>query len=161
MFSDVIKAHGDDLYRFLYGMVCNREDALDLLQETYEAACRHQARWPNQDGWRPWLFTIARNKAVSVLRRRALLRWVPLLASDSPAMSTGDPTSDTIERLTLEQGMRTLSLSERAALVLRLQGFSYEEIAAICGVSPVAVRSRVHRGRENLHRALEGKTKGR
>lgn len=123
----------------LYGMLGNREDAQDLRQETYEAACRYKSRWPDADGWRPWLFTIARNKAVSLRRRRALLRWVPLLASDSPAHSRDDQMSDTIGRLTLEAAMKILRPPEREAIVLRLQGFSYEEIGSICGASAVTV----------------------
>lgn len=156
LFDQVAKAHGDDLYRFLYSMVRHREDAQDLLQETFESAYRHRNRWPDVHGWRPWLFVIARNKAISLLRRKALLRWVPLLRSRLPEVVTSDPAREAIERLTLESMFAVLSPPERETYVLRLQGFTYEEIAAICQVTPAAVRTRIHRARTKLRLLVTG-----
>src|SRR5216110_275854 len=80
-FQRFIDEHADDIHRFLVALV-GRNDADDAFQETFIAALRAWPRLTTTDNLRGWAFTIARNKATDVHRRRARRPTVPIDATD-------------------------------------------------------------------------------
>ena len=140
------------LRRFLVGMVGDLALADDLLQETFLEACRAPGRIAAAEDPQAWLFGIARNRAISALRRRRRLaaatgrlavrrRWEPNELPEA-ARSALDLVAD-------------LSPQDRALVLLRyVHGFDSSELASITGSSPAAIRKRLERSRARLAERL-------
>jgi RNA polymerase sigma-70 factor (ECF subfamily) len=136
------------LGRFLAQMVRDRSLAEDLLQDTFHDAFRARSQLAAAPSPEAWLFAIARNRALSALRRRR--RSVAALAR-LPRLR-GRPEPDAQEIVALRDLLeRHLDAEERALLLLRyLHGFDAAELAVIVGVGPEAVRQRLSRSRRKL-----------
>ncbi|MDA8217862.1 MAG: sigma-70 family RNA polymerase sigma factor [Dehalococcoidales bacterium] len=158
-FTQIVTEYEPRICRFLYGLVGDRELARDLAQETFLSAYRGLQRGGGQLQFNAWLYTIARNQAVSALRRRRLVSWLPLpKRGEDREEETGlgqapDPADVAVDRLVLREALARLDVTSRALLVLAAEGFSYAEIGQMLGLSLPAVRLRLFRARERL-RAL-------
>ena len=127
------------LFRYLHGLVGSHEQAQDLLQETFLRAYRALASLDDPALLRGWLYRIAHNQAVSVLRRRRLISWLPLHLSQPLAA----PERGSIEALHVADALARVPVHQRAPLLLHLVGgFSYTEIAAMLGFSSLSAFSR-------------------
>src|SRR5579883_1467697 len=82
-FTRLVLDHQRRIHRFIYGMVGTEQLAEDLTQEVFLLAYRALGRLPEDANESAWLFTIARNRTLQDLRRRKILRWVPLAKPDS------------------------------------------------------------------------------
>jgi RNA polymerase sigma-70 factor (ECF subfamily) len=100
------------------------------------------------------MFTIVRHKAIDLLRRRRTRQRHeegPQGGSEEPAAPTADPTVP----LRAAEALRGLAPEYRDALLLtKLEGRSLEEAARQAGVSVTAMKSRVHRGIQQVRRLL-------
>ena len=145
-FEQLIGQYQAPLFRYLRGFVGDVEQARDLLQETFLRAYQSIGRLDDPGLLRSWLYRIAHNQACSALRRRRIVRWLPLLAAqraDSPA-----PDRSAIEAARVEEALERLPVHQRAPLLLHLVGgFSYAEVAAMLQVTEGTVRMRISRGR--------------
>lgn len=132
------------LFRYLRGLVADAELAEDLLQETFLRAFRAIGGLSDPATLRGWLYRIAHNQAISALRRRRLVSWLPLslwlhLRAPEPAM---------LEAARVEQALAQLPTQLRAPLLLHLvAGFSYAEVAELLRLTEPAVRMRISRAR--------------
>src|SRR5438270_12372005 len=77
-FTRLVLDYQRRIHRFIFGMVGSEHLAEDLTQEVFLLAYRALNRLPEDANESAWLFTIARNRALQELRRRKILRWVPL-----------------------------------------------------------------------------------
>jgi RNA polymerase sigma-70 factor, ECF subfamily len=151
---DVLYAeYGTDLLAFLRRAIGEPGAAEDLLQETFARAVQVGSRFP-VDAARPWLFRVATNLAISHLRRRRLMSFLPFAIEHA----SGDATFD-VEGAQVRAALRSIPADQAVTLVLALhQGFNRREIALMQGVSEEAVKSRLARGRRNFaaaYRRLE------
>ncbi len=126
----------------------------DAVQETLLAVHKARHTYDPRRPFRPWLLSIARYKAIDLLRRGR--NPAAAAASDSTEESRGGHTSGGPEAaLEVARLLAALPESFREAIVLtRIQGHTVQEAAAAAGVSPAAMRSRVHRGMWKLRRLL-------
>ncbi len=152
----------DLVYNVARRAVPRREDAEDLVQETYLAAFRAWRDRRRPDRVEPWLATICLNLARSGYRARARrpkeVPWEepgqdePVL--DSAAVSGADPEAQALamcDRRMLHRALWRLSEEQRLAVALvDLSGFTTTEAARILGVPKGTVLSRLHRGRRAL-----------
>ncbi|MBS1878597.1 MAG: sigma-70 family RNA polymerase sigma factor [Actinobacteria bacterium] len=142
-FEDLFRSHSQRIGRFLAQIVASRQLADDLLQETFLAAWRDRARLDGLDDPEAWLFAIARNRALQALRRRrrggsALRRLAFQRTEVEP-----DPVEATAVRDFIA---RNLDAEDRILVVLRyVHGFDANELGAITGRSPAAVRQQLSR----------------
>ena len=161
-FTTLVTRHERELFVFLRGLVDHAEEAHDLLQETFLDAWRaaQQGKPPLlPDGaeveMRRWLYHTAYCRAVSVLRRRRLIRWVSLdatLATEEEPMSTALSFEDQIvESAAMQTALDGLSPKDKTCLLLMVvQGFTAAEAAQIIGDSLQAVARRISRARQRL-----------
>jgi RNA polymerase sigma-70 factor (ECF subfamily) len=153
-FTAVYAKHGPQVYRFALYLSGEPAEAEDIAAETFARAWTSPTPLRNETV-RAYLLTIARN--VWVQRARRAGRQEPL--SDS-LLDTKSPEAGLEARAELRAVRAQLlgmSSADRTALLLRADGNSYEEIAAVLGGTPAAARVRVHRVRAVLLRArLEG-----
>lgn len=145
--DQLIRAHYDEIYRFVYRQTGHKEDAMDLTQAIFLAMLRALPTYRSERGaFRTWLFRIAANKVIDA-RRRAHL--VPLPLEDLEVSTEEDFTAQVQNRAVLEQMEARISgLDPQTQAVFRLRLYgeqSFPEIAAALGEPEAAVKSRYYR----------------
>ncbi len=146
----------------IYGLACtyvrDRDEAADLAQEIFIRLFETRARWAPEAEFVPWLFQVARNRAVDFLRRRNVRRPAVSVPADEAALTLADPgegpEAQAIRRSRRERfraGLARLSDISREILLLRdVQGLSVREVAAALNVPAGTVKSRASRARAEL-----------
>ncbi|MDX6642758.1 MAG: hypothetical protein QOD76_720 [Solirubrobacteraceae bacterium] len=156
-FSAIYDRHDQALYRYCRSVVGNDEDARDALQNTMLAALRGLDSRREGGSLKAWLFQIAHNESITLLRRR---REHAELSDelDSSAISVEASAAEREQVEQLVADMRQLPDSQRGALVMHeLSGLQYPDIAAALGVSAGAARQLVYEARQALHQEAEGR----
>src|SRR5712692_6672858 len=157
-FTRLVLDYQRRIHPFIYGMVLNEAQAEDLTQEVFLLAYRALGRLPDDANESAWLFTIARNRALQELRRRKILRWVPLAGPTDEEDHHPDeskPLADVVaDRDHLRRAMSQVPSKDLACLLLSIDGHSYKEVGDITGLSTAAVRARIFRARERLRGLL-------
>jgi RNA polymerase sigma-70 factor (ECF subfamily) len=142
-----------DLHRFCTRMTGNVSDGEDMVQDALTHAFYRLPELRDGTSLRAWLFRIAHNRCIDLLRRRKLL--VPLdeeLAADDDAGSHLEQKQ--LARNTLSAIFSELPPKERASVVLKdVLGYSLEETAEITSSNVGAVKAALHRARPKLERA--------
>lgn len=155
-FGILYQRHHQGLFRYCRAILGNAEDAADALQNTMAAALRALPGEKREIRLKPWLYRIAHNESVSLLRRR------PSHAGLEHAVNVAaprGPDAATRERLReLVTDLRELQDRQRAALVMReLSGLDYAEIGSALDSSPGATKQLVFEARTALHEMAEGR----
>lgn len=134
-------------------------DAEDALQEVWMTVVKKIGALEEPRALKTWLYRIARNRAISVLRRRR--NDVSLADLDEEPESSGDGREEDelslagFDAAALHAGLERLSPRHREVLTLRfLEDLSYEEIADVVGCGLGTVRSRIHYAKKSLHGVL-------
>ncbi len=148
-------------------VVLNATEAAELAQETFVRVWQQRAKFRPGAEFRPWVFTIALNLARNRLRwwrRRPsveLSAWSASgeLSAEVPALGEAAAGAAGIEQAeraaAVREAIAALPVDLREALVLfEYEGLSQAEIAAIVGVTPKAIETRIARAREKLRTAL-------
>ena len=137
----------EPVFRFLRRFLHDGPTAEDLTQEAFVRALG--GRWEASGQERAWIFQIARNLARDHLRAAARRPVTTVLTEHQ------GPGADPASSLALDAALATLDVADREVFLLKeLGGLSYAEIASACGLSPDAVRSRLHRTRLALRKQL-------
>ena len=149
--------HQRDLFSFAFAIVRDREEADDVVQETFARLVREVAAGRPPRQVRPWLFTVCTNIARSRLRRQRVAgRWLHLFGQGPH--DAGDDTEGSILRREahgeLHRALAALPADQRVVLLLAAQGFGGEEIAAVIGRSHGATRNLLWRARTALRARL-------
>jgi len=154
-FSELVARHQDRIYRFLVRLTRSPDDARDLTQETFIHAWEALERWRPEARFTTWLFQIARNQALDLLRRNRRTEFVALEDDDAslpcPA-PTPEAALETRQRFHgMERALARLPTEHREILLLReIEALPYEEIAAVLDISLGTVKSRLARARTGL-----------
>jgi RNA polymerase sigma-70 factor (ECF subfamily) len=151
----LVDRHGEELMRYVYAIVGNRDAAEDLFQETWIRVARGIRGFDPDRPFAPWLFRVARNLAYDHLRNAG--RWV-LAGSDGEEGSfpRPDPTPpDFVEEIAARDAasklLARLEPPFREVVALRFLGErSYQEMAELLGVPLGTVQSRLHRALDRL-----------
>jgi RNA polymerase sigma-70 factor (ECF subfamily) len=143
--------HRQGIFRYLCRLIGQAEPARDLTQEVFLRATRAGTPATDHDGERAWLFSIARNLGLNFLRDGARRR---LAMPSGPASEPWGAATQELS-IALSQAIAALPEGERDVFLLReVGGLNYQEIATACGLTTTAVRSRLHRAREQLRSTL-------
>jgi RNA polymerase sigma-70 factor (ECF subfamily) len=156
--TQLFEQYYGSLVRMLYRRTGDRDRAEDLAQETFARAVAAPPSNP-----RPWLFAVALN-LVREDGRRTLRqgRRLELLRGDDPVYPRPDEDFDRNERsAAVRSALGTLNERDREALLLKAEGFNYEEIAATLGLSKGAVGTTLARARRRLVEAYRSGGRGK
>jgi RNA polymerase sigma-70 factor (ECF subfamily) len=159
--DEVFAAFHTRIFSFLLRLSRRREVAEDLAEETWLRAVAHARRLRPDSRLAPWLFTIARNAYISYCRARLVeTTWAADLLSlwpaGSPCRSPFEETAANEFERRLEAAIAALPLRLReVVLLVGIEGLPQAEAAAICGISPAALRQRLSRARDALSARLE------
>jgi RNA polymerase sigma factor (sigma-70 family) len=157
--DEIVEQHSDRVYRLAYRLTGNRPDAEDLTQEVFVRVFRSLNTY-TPGTFEGWLHRITTNLFLDQARRKQRIRFDALSDERAARLSSPAPGPDTAyaDRTfddDIERALATLPPDFRAAVVLcDVEGLSYEEIAEILGAKLGTVRSRIHRGRAMLRKAL-------
>ncbi len=146
---------------YLFRMVQDPDVAADLTQDVFIRAYRAIGQTKPGLNLKAWLFAIATNAALSHHRRRRLIQWRPL-----DPVEEGTPTTDPEEwvatRAELVEALASLPRDQAACFLLwAREGFTYEEIGRMLGISPGTAKTRSYRARLALARLLRRCEDGR
>jgi RNA polymerase sigma factor (sigma-70 family) len=158
-FAALYERYHQPLYGYCRSIVRHDSDAQDVLQSTFVralAALRRQAR---NAPVRPWLFRIAHNEAISLLRRRTRDRsLVPVHDAGLTVPGSDEAAAQRARWAELTGDLAALPERARGALLLReLAGLSHEEIGTALETSPGAARQAIFEARQALAEMTEGR----
>ncbi|MER6994196.1 RNA polymerase sigma factor SigE [Streptomyces sp. NPDC000410] len=158
--EDIVSTHSGRVYRLAYRLTGNQHDAEDLTQEVFVRVFRSLSTY-TPGTFEGWLHRITTNLFLDMVRRKQRIRFDALGDDAAERLPSREPSPqqvfhDTHFDADVQQALDTLAPEFRAAVVLcDIEGLSYEEIAATLGVKLGTVRSRIHRGRSHLRKALK------
>jgi RNA polymerase sigma-70 factor (ECF subfamily) len=148
---EIYTATRERLFSLLVYQIGDREEALDVLQETYLHAVKGIRGYQGRASLESWLCGIALRRSLGWKRRvlGRLKRTQPL--SDDPDAAGGRPPADPDEGRRLREALGRLPERQRSAVLLHdWIGYSFEEIGAMLGISEATARVHAFRGRETL-----------
>ncbi|HEU4462882.1 MAG TPA: sigma-70 family RNA polymerase sigma factor [Solirubrobacterales bacterium] len=156
-FAAIFRRYHQPLYRFCLAIVGNPEDAQDALQNTMVKVMRALPGEERQIELKPWLYRIAHNEAIDLLRRRRETRELDAeQAAPGYGLAEDAATRERLRRLLAD--LRELPERQREVLVMReLSGFEFEEIGAALGTSDAVARQTLYEARQSLRQMEEGR----
>jgi RNA polymerase sigma-70 factor (ECF subfamily) len=159
-FDAVHAAFNTRLFTFLTRLARSRDVAEDLLEETWLRLVTQAGRLRPDTSLGPWLFTVARNLHVSYCRSRALehshLGGMIGLWPTVPGRSPFEETAASEFERRIEAALASLPATYREVLLLvAVEGLRPSDAAAVCGISPEALRQRLSRARALLAQRLD------
>ena len=156
-FDAIFRRHHRDLYRYCRAILGNGQEAEDALQSTMLKALRALPGERRKIALRPWLFRVAHNEAIALLRvRRAPAELDPEQADLHAGVADRAETRERLRLLVAD--LRDLPERQRSALVMReLNGLAFAEIASTFEITESAAKQTVYEARTSLHRMAEGR----
>lgn len=142
-------AHQPGLQRYLSRAVGHRETARDLTQDVFVRVSRSVIPAAPEAALRGWLFQIARNLALDHHRSGQRRPQAVPLTENAVRPASQDTSAQ------VNEALASLADVDRDVFLMReVAGLGYDEIATACGLTPDAVRSRIHRARLQLRDRL-------
>jgi len=154
-FCPLVERYKMPLYKVMYRMVYNRDDAEDLVEEAFVKAFRAISRFEIGRPFYAWLCRIAVNNAINYIRKERRVQVQPIETLEYKLVAKkGNPVEMTRQKLLQERiasAMAKLPEDYRTILVLRVEEeFSYDEISKILKIPKGTVMSRLARARQKL-----------
>ena len=163
-FESLVHLYEKRVFALTLRMCGNREDAAEAAQEAFLAAWQGLAFFRGDSSFSTWLYRLASNACVDLLRRESRHRTAAGPSLDDEELNLEVPDAmpspqDEAERRELreeiERGLAALSPEHREVLVLReIHQLSYDEIAETLDLDVGTVKSRISRGRKQLRKFL-------
>jgi RNA polymerase sigma-70 factor, ECF subfamily len=148
----VLGDHLDRLFRAAWALTGAREDAEDLVQETYERVLRRPREIARPEDALPYLLGVLRNTWIDTVRSRARRPTVPLDTEEPVA--PGSPLEQVAAREVFAAVAALPEYWRDTLAAVDVAGLSYAEAAEALGVPVGTIMSRLSRGRERVARAL-------
>ena len=171
VFQELVERYQRKVVSVALGMVHNRDDALEIAQETFVKAFENLGKFKGESSFYTWLYRIVVNRAIDFQRRE---RRHPTVGFEDRGTlgSAGEPYEDTLkeERVTdpyhlaqaheigdrVSAAIDELTPDHKAVILLReVEGLSYEEISRVMQCSKGTVMSRLHYARKKLQKKLK------
>ena len=165
-FAEIVQVFERPLFAFVYRLHCTApgRDVEDVVQEIFVKAYQniHRFQISDSSSFSAWLFTLARNQCMSLIRRKRLENQTftehnPRWSCDraAHASSPSDVLADRETVVQIEQAVTRLPETQRTAFVLRhYHDMAYKDIAEILQCNEGTVRSRLSRARQSIAETL-------
>jgi RNA polymerase sigma factor (sigma-70 family) len=156
--SELFERHHRRLYQFFLRLARERTAAEDLVQEVFVRLIKYRHTWRDEAEFVPWMFALARNAAVDHFRARGRdskrdAAAVPETAPEAPPGAV-ERLEEQERAAQLRAALDLLAPEKREVLLLaRFGELRHDRIAAMLGISPGAVRVRLHRALKELREA--------
>lgn len=161
-FQILYNQHAGMVYRLAFSLLQNREDAEEVLQDSFDYAFRKLANFdPNKSAFKTWLYRIT----VSRCRNKRRRKWLPTFTlndhSEQTIRDDNSPEPDHImemdeQQQVIWQALGQLSLKLRETAILRYyHGLRYHEIGDVLGIPAKTAESRMRLAHKALREYLE------
>lgn len=162
-FNVLVLRHQEKIFNAVYRFCSNWDDACDITQRCFINAFRKIGEFKGDSAFTTWMYRIAFNQSVSFRRESGRQRSVSLYTKDDEMVREPAFEQNPAERLEtddsrrkVQQALAAMEEEDRKIIVLKdLQGYSYDEIAAVLDIPKGTVRSRLHRARLELKAKLK------
>lgn len=155
-FKDIVRLHQQKVFLLAYSILKNREDALDVVQETFMRLYQKLDAYEKGRNFQAWLLQIAKNLSIDYYRKHHSRRRdmetdqriedLPLAAADYGS----NPESSELSRV-LARNLERLGERQRLIFVMKhFNGLEYREIAQVLGISVGTVKSLHFKAVRNL-----------
>ena len=157
-FAELVRRYHQRCLRFARSMLRADEDAEEAVQDAWVRVWKALPRYEEQERFDSWLFRILANRCRS--RGLRLAREARVVAKDDSALMFAESHDSTVERAAWREeiavALEALPDAQREAFLLHhVEGFAYDEIAAIAGVGVSALKMRVKRAVDHLRERLQ------
>ncbi|MEP6991490.1 MAG: sigma-70 family RNA polymerase sigma factor, partial [bacterium] len=147
-FDGLVQAYMRQAFQLAYRAVGHREDAEDLVQESFLAAYQYLDSYDSERPFGPWLMRIVMNRGANLRRSRTRRETEPEVDAVSPAPSSLDESVRAEAGVMLTRALATLSERQRMIVTLfDVDGMTSTEIGAMLDLSPGTVRWHLHEAR--------------
>jgi len=149
-YNECVSTYADNVYRFILKNLRHEEDARDVVQSAYEKM------WKNRENVeattaKSYLFTVAHNQMIDHLRKS---KRVKLKEEFSEQVMVTDKQQHNLKKV-LNEALGRLNETQRSLVMLKdYEGYNYEEIGKIMGLSESQVKVYLHRARIQLKNYL-------
>jgi RNA polymerase sigma factor (sigma-70 family) len=149
-YNECVRTYADNVYRFIVKNLRHEEDARDVVQTAFEKLWIHRSEVEAVKS-KSYLFTVAYNQMIDHIRK---VKRVQLKESFTETTSISDRPANNLKKV-LEEALQTLGETQRSLVLLKdYEGYSYEEIGTITGLSESQVKVYLHRARIQLKNYL-------
>ncbi|MCR8657722.1 RNA polymerase sigma factor SigW [Paenibacillus endoradicis] len=168
-FAELVELYQEKLYHMAYRMLNNRQEAEDVVQDTFLRVYNNLERYDTTMKFSTWIYRIATNLSIDRLRKRKPVYSLDAESSDYEgldgySMIPSDNRTPESELLISEtqqiihQAIDTLPPKYKSVMILRyIHELSLQEVGDILDMPVTTIKTRVHRGREFLRKKLEHK----
>lgn len=166
-FAHLVTRHGPGLYRYVFRLLHDPSDAEDCVQEVMTSAWKNIASYRGQASVKTWLLVMGRHEAQKISQRRRP-RFPqsgsrPVIDFDEATRDVADLHADTEGEsintqllAALDAALLVLPERQRSVWILReVENLSYNDIAAVVGITPTAVRGQLERARIAIAQSLK------
>jgi RNA polymerase sigma-70 factor (ECF subfamily) len=157
IFGERLEQLRPSLNRHARTLTQNRDEALDLVQETIYKALKYSEKYREETNFGGWVYTIMRNTFINQANRKKRARFRSL--DETPSLANS--TRHSIDSVSVYSGNKELELlvlslneSVRKPFVMSISGFQYDEIAEEMDIPIGTVKSRIFRAREILMQSM-------
>jgi len=153
-FEELVREHQSYVYNIIYRMIGNKEDSMDLLQDTFLKAFIYLKKFRGESSIKTWLYKIAYNTTLDYIKRNrskdtVYVEYIRTLEAE-------DIIGNRFIKEVILNEIQKLPFEYRSVLVLRdLEGMDYKEISQITNLSLGTVKSRLFRARKILKERLQ------
>lgn len=149
-YNECVRTYSDNVYRFILKNLRHEEDARDVVQTAFEKM------WRNRDEIDPvkcksYLFTVAYHQMIDHIRKN---KRIQLREEFREGDKVQDRPANNLKKV-LDEALNRLSETQRSLVLLKdYEGYSYDEIGKITGLSESQVKVYLHRARVQLKEYL-------
>jgi len=155
-FEEVYRRTADRVYALCLRMCADGEEAAELMQDAYVRAWERLESFRGDSRFTTWLHRLTVNVVLQSRRKKGRRRAREVTDVDLERYGRTAVAAMPGTRVDLERAIAALPEKARAVLVLRdVQGYRYDEIADMTGVSLGTVKAQIHRARKLVQEALE------
>ena len=145
-YNECVKTYADNVYRFILKNLRHEEDARDVVQTAFEKMWRHREEI-DPVKCKSYLFTVAYHQMIDHIRK---VKRVQLREEFGDEVKVQDKPANNLKKI-LEEALSRLSETQRSLVLLKdYEGYSYDEIGKITGLSESQVKVYLHRARVQL-----------
>lgn len=160
-FNALLERHRERVWRICFRLLGNEHDAADAAQEVFVSLFLQRAEFAGRSKYSTWVHGIAVRTCLSQRRSRGRRRLRETATSEQSLEQTSNSTNEANVSLSLDltRMLETLDEEDRALIIMKYaEGYEYEELSDVFGLSVSACKMRVSRARERIRTRFADRT---